>query len=101
MVCGDTSSTLSAWIAFFGYVLDYLYRPLFHPRVSSLQSSSASFVIFSMHVRCLLITHGSGAYSSLPFKPGPLISAFVQLLNCALDPLDKRYTGESLPGDES
>ena len=34
MVRADTSSTLSAfatvsWIAFFGYVLDFLYRPLF------------------------------------------------------------------------
>ena len=42
-----------SWIAFFGYVLDYLHRPPFHPRVSSLQSFSASFVIFSTHARCL------------------------------------------------
>ena len=40
-------------------MLDYLYRPPFHRKVFSLPSSSASFVIFSMHVRYLLITHGS------------------------------------------
>ena len=96
MVRADTSSTLSAfatvsWIAFFGYVLDFLYRPLFQPKVSSLQNSSASFVIFSMHVRCLLITLGSGIYRNPSCMPGPLTSAFVQLSNFTLDLLDKQY----------
>ena len=101
MVCADTSSTFSASTTQYlgslslGTFSTFLYRPPSQPKVSTLQNSSASFVIFSMHVRCLLITPGSGAHRNQSCMPGPLMSAFVQLPDCMWDQLDKQYTAEN------
>ena len=107
MVRTDTSSTLSAFATQYpgplslGTCSAFCTGHFFQPKASSLQSSAASFVIFSTHVKRLLITLGSGTRRNRSCMPGPLTSAFVQLPNCTLDLPDKQYTGENLPGDES
>ena len=78
------------WIAFFGYVLDFLYRQSCHHEVfldQILQQAETSFPCVDF--KCPLNTHGSGMYRNPSFLPGPHMSVFDRLHNCMSGPRDK------------